>query len=168
MWWNVHHCSSTRFAAKLQNKLHVFVVCFTVALSSLMTEHVQSWTKVWDTFTFLGCFPIHTGLNPPLTPQTMLDACTQNFFRVSTLYRVGGGRTARKFRKECTVLGGNREMTVKYKYCSTVPGTFVQDCSTRLLVWEWSRRGAKAFSDWMHLYCFRTSKSIFNSLKWNS
>ena len=25
----------------------------------------------------------------------MLDSCIQNFFRVSTLYRVGGGRTAR-------------------------------------------------------------------------
>ena len=50
------------------------------------------------------------------------------FFRVSTLYRVGGGRTARKFRKGCTVLRGNREMTEKYEYCSTVPRTFVQDC----------------------------------------
>ena len=49
-------------------------------------------------------------------------------FRVSTLYRVGGGRTARKFRKGCTVLRGNREMTGKYEYCITVPRTFVQDC----------------------------------------
>ena len=37
--------------------------------------------------------------NPPLTPQTMLDACIQNFFRVSSLYKVGGGRTARNFEK---------------------------------------------------------------------
>ena len=57
----------------------------------------------------------------------MLDACIQNFFRVSTLYRVGGGRTARKFRKGCTVLRGNREMTEKYEYCSNVLRTFVQD-----------------------------------------
>ena len=28
----------------------------------------------------------------------------------------GGGRTARKFRKGCTVLRGNREMTEKYEY----------------------------------------------------
>ena len=84
--------------------------------------------KSWDTIAFLGRFPIHTGPTPPLTPQTMLDACIQNFFRVSTLYRVGGGRTARKFRKGCTVLRGNREVTEKYEYCSTVPGTFVQDC----------------------------------------
>ena len=84
--------------------------------------------KSWDTFAFLGHFPIHTGPTPPLTPQTMLGVCIQNFFRVSTLYRVGGGRTARKFWKGCIVLRGNREITEKYEYCSTVPRTFVQDC----------------------------------------
>ena len=97
--------------------------------TSLSDNHGQ---KSWDTFAFLGRFPIHTGPTPPLTPQTMLDACIQNFFRVSTLYRVGGGRTARKFRKGCTVLRGNREMTEKYEYCSTVPRTFVQDCSNEI------------------------------------
>ena len=85
--------------------------------------------KSWDTFAFLGCFPIHKGPTPPLTPQTMLDACIQNFFGVSTLYKVEGGRTARKFRKGCPVLRGKREMTEKYGYRSTVPRTFVQDCS---------------------------------------
>ena len=84
--------------------------------------------KCWNTFAFLGHFPIHTGPAPPLTPQTMLDACIQNVFRVSTLYRVGGGRTARKFWKGCIVLRGNREITEIYEYCSTVPRTFVQDC----------------------------------------
>ena len=58
----------------------------------------------------------------------MLDACIQNFFQISTLYRVGGGRSARTFRKGCTVLRGNREMTEKYEYRSTVSRTFVQDC----------------------------------------
>ena len=84
--------------------------------------------KSWDTFAFLGHFPIHTGPTPPLTPQTMLDAYIQNFFWVSTLYRVVGGRIARNFQKGCPVLSGNREMTDKYEYCSTVPRTFVQDC----------------------------------------
>ena len=36
--------------------------------------------KSWDTFEFLGRFPIHTYPAPPLTPQTTLDACFQNFF----------------------------------------------------------------------------------------
>ena len=78
--------------------------------------------KSWDAIAFLGRFPIHKGPTPPLTPQTMLDACVQNFLRVSTMYRVGGERNARKFRKGCTVLRGNREVTEKYEYCSTVPG----------------------------------------------
>ena len=74
--------------------------------TSFSENHGQ---KSWDTFAFLGCFPIHGRPTPPLTPQTTLDACIQNFFQVSTLYRVGGGRTTRKLRKGCTVLRGNRE-----------------------------------------------------------
>ena len=75
--------------------------------------------KSWDTFAFLGRFPIHTGPTPPLTPQTMLDACIQNFFQVSTLYRVGEGRTAT----------GNPEVTENCEYLSTVLRTFVHDCN---------------------------------------
>ena len=90
--------------------------------------------KSWDTFAFLKRFPMDTGPTPPLTPQTMLGECIQNFYRVSALYTVGGGRTARKFRKGCTVLRGNREMTEKYEYCSTLPWTFVQD--SRLTMME--------------------------------
>ena len=37
-------------------------------------------TKSWDTFAFLGRFPIHTGPTSPHTPQTMLEACIENFF----------------------------------------------------------------------------------------
>ena len=37
-----------------------------------------------------GAFSSSHGSNPPLTPQTMLDACILNFFRVSTLYIVWG------------------------------------------------------------------------------
>ena len=88
--------------------------------------------KSLRTLAFLGRFPMHAGPTPPLTPQKMLDACTQNFFQVSTLDRVRGGRTTRKCRKGCTVLRRNREMTEKYKYCSIVPRTFVQDCSSFL------------------------------------
>ena len=90
--------------------------------------------KSWDNFTFLGRFLIHTGPTPPLTPQTMLETCIRNFFRVSTLYRVGEGRTTRKFRRGCTVLRGNQEMTEKHEYCSTVPRKFVQDCSSKNVV----------------------------------
>ena len=56
--------------------------------------------KSWDSFEFLGHFPMHTGPAPPLTPQTMLDACIQNFFRVSSLYRVGEGVLQENFEKD--------------------------------------------------------------------
>ena len=113
-----------KFYGGLKHKTTIFFF-FLWTFNTVLYNHGQ---KSWDTFAFLGRFPIHSGPTPPLTPQTMLDACIPNFFRVSTFYRVGGGRTARKFRKECTVLRGNREMTEKYEYCSTVPRTFVQDC----------------------------------------
>ena len=62
--------------------------------------------KSLGTLAFLWCFPIHAGPTPPLTPQTKLDAYTgyPEFFPVSTLYRVEGGRTARKFQKQRSVL----------------------------------------------------------------
>ena len=51
------------------------------------------------------------------------------FFPSSNFVEGGGGRTARKCRKGCTILRENRELTEKYEYYSTVPSTFVQDCS---------------------------------------
>ena len=51
----------------------------------------------------------HIGPTSPLTPQTMLDACIQNSFRVSICTGWGEGITARKFRKGCTVLWRNTE-----------------------------------------------------------
>ena len=56
--------------------------------------------KSWDTFAFLGCFPIHTGRTPPLTPQTMLDACIQNFFWVSTCIGWGEGELQENFEND--------------------------------------------------------------------
>ena len=41
--------------------------------------NLQSWTKVLGHFCISGAFPIHTGPTPSLTPQTMFDACIQNF-----------------------------------------------------------------------------------------
>ena len=51
--------------------------------SQVKIFHLQSLTKVLEHLHFLnGCFPIHTCPTPPLTPQTTLDACIQNFFWV--------------------------------------------------------------------------------------
>ena len=85
----------------------------------------QSWTKVLEHFCISGAFSDSRFKSNP-SPHA-----TNNVGRVSpeiffpTLYRVGGGRTGRNFRKGCTVLRGNREMTDKYEYCSTVPRTFL-------------------------------------------
>ena len=87
-----------------------------------MDKSLGTLLRFWGVLQFTQVKPL------PLTPQTMLEACIQNFSRVSTLYKVRGGRTARKFRKGCTILRGNRELTEAYEYCSTVPMTFVQDC----------------------------------------
>ena len=56
--------------------------------------------KSWDTFEFLGRFPIHTYPAPPLTPETTLDACCGIFSPVSTLYRVGEGKLQENFEKD--------------------------------------------------------------------
>ena len=67
--------------------------------------------KSWDTFAFLGRFSIHTSLIPPLTPQTTLDACIKNYFRVSTLYRVGGeGELQENFEKDAVFYEGKRKL----------------------------------------------------------
>ena len=76
---------------------------FFVSVTSFSDNHGQT---SWDTFASLGRFPIYTGPTPPLIPQTKLDACIQNFFRVSTLHRVGGGRTARNFEKDALFYEG--------------------------------------------------------------
>ena len=94
-------------------------------------KYLQSWTKfLGHTNAFLGHLPILTQVQPLPSPHKQCwTSGSRTFFWVSTLYRVGGGRTVRKFLKWCTVLRGNREMIEKYEYWSTVPRTFVQDCT---------------------------------------
>ena len=120
------YCGTTNLLSPLWAPPYKIV---TFLFEAQLTVSYNLGQKSWDAIAFLGRFPIHKGPTPPLTPQTMLDACVQKFLRVSTMYRVGGERNVRKFRKGCTVLRGNREVTEKYeKYCSTVPRTFVQVC----------------------------------------
>ena len=84
---------------------------------------LQSWTKVLGHFCVSGAFSNSHKSNPsPHPTNNVARVFIQNFF-LSTLYRVGGVRTARQFRKGCTVLRGNREMTEKQEYCSTLPRT---------------------------------------------
>ena len=92
-------------------------------------------------FCISGVFSNSHRSSPSPHPTNNVGRVYPEFFGVSRLYRVGGGRTARNFPKGCTVLRENREMTEKYEYCSTVPRTFVQDC--RSLVFPLSQESKR-------------------------
>ena len=106
------------------------MLCYSLLILKVGYNHGQ---KAWDTFAFLGCFPVHTGPTPPLTPQTMLDACIQNFSECQLCIGWGNGRgggwmeNCKKISKRMHCLTGKGELTEKYECCSTVPRTFVQD-----------------------------------------
>ena len=88
--------------------------------------------KSWNTFAFLGRFPIHSSPTLPSPQKQCWTRVSRNFFRVSTGWR--DGKQQENFEKDwCTVLRGNREMTEKYEYYCPVPRSFVQDCTNRRL-----------------------------------
>ena len=90
-----------------------------------MDKSLGTRLRYWSVFQFSQGQPL------PSSHKQCWTRVSRIFFRVSTLYRVGGGRTTRKSRKRCTVLRGNREITEKCEYCGTVARTFVQDCSQK-------------------------------------
>ena len=80
-------------------------------------------------FHFCGVFQF-TQVQPLPSPHKQCwTPVSRIFFEFQLCIGWGVGRTARNFRKGCTISRANREMTEKYEYCSTVPRTFVQDCS---------------------------------------
>ena len=52
---------------------------YNTSLLQRLVYELNHGQKSWDTFAFLGRFPINTGHTPPLTPQAKLDACIQIF-----------------------------------------------------------------------------------------
>ena len=75
----------------------------------LFSSHLYIFQTIIDRGLGTGRFPVLIGPTSPITPQTMLDACIQNSFRVSICTGWGEAITARKFRKGCTVLWRNTE-----------------------------------------------------------
>ena len=80
-------CSITIFHQKPEKTLlqawkPLKIACF--LSTSFSDNHGQ---KSWDTFAFLGCFPIHTSPTPPLTPQTTLDVIIISKTRASGFIR---------------------------------------------------------------------------------
>ena len=103
--------------------------CKSFVIMTSGIKKLQSWAKVLGHFCICGAFSNSYMPAPPVTPQTTLDECIQNFLQVSNLHRTGGGETARKFQKVCNAFLGNQEITEGYEYCITVPRTFVPNCS---------------------------------------
>ena len=110
-------------------KLHLNWIELLWQLQSIKSTYMYMYMlQVLGHFCISGAFSSSLRSDPSPHSTNNVGHMYLEFFLVSTLYRVGGGRTTRKFRKECTVLWGNREMTEKYEYCITVPRTFVHDC----------------------------------------
>ena len=76
--------------------------------------YLQLWTNILEHICFCGALfkSYMTNLPPTLLPepQTRLDGCVQNFSRISTLYRVGGGRTTRCFWKVALFYNSTRKL----------------------------------------------------------
>ena len=93
----------------------------------LFSSHLlfrQSWTEILGHFRVPGALSTQVQPLPSPLRQLMLDECIPNCFRVGW----GEGELQKNFEKDA-LCRGNREMTEKYEYCSTVLRTFVQDCS---------------------------------------
>ena len=114
-------------------------ILYSMVLYCNQTE-LHSWTKVLGHFCISGAFSNSHRPNASPHPTNNVGRMYPGFFyRFSTLHRLGGGRTAIKFRKGCTLLWRNPEITEKCEYCITFSRTFVHDCS--LTVREWKQLG---------------------------
>ena len=87
--------------------------------------------RFWGVFQFTQVQPLPSPHKQCCTPVSRIFFSE---FRLCIGWGGSGGREncEKISKKKCTVWRGNREMTEKYEYCSTVPRTFVQDCSFSL------------------------------------
>ena len=98
-------------------------------------NHVQ---KSWDTFAFVRLFFQFTHdqpLPPPHKQRWTRVGVYPEFFRVSTLYRVGGGRTAKKKSKKMPNVYFIRasEITKNYEYRITALGLLSRSVHEEIL-----------------------------------
>ena len=135
---------------KLENCLFFFPPLF----QTIMDKSLGTLLRFWGVFQFTQVQPL------PSPHKQCWTRVSRIFFRVSTLYKVGGGRTARKFRKGGTVLRRNRQMTEKYEYRSTVPRTFVQDCSIRYYGASRPKRWIRTPWECCYRYFYFTDTSV--------
>ena len=86
-------------------------------ITAIMDKSLEIHLHLW---VFLSIHPYLTPPPPPPKPHKQRwTSASRIFSRVSTLYKWReGGRTARRFRKGCTVLSGHPYITENYEYCS--------------------------------------------------
>ena len=92
-----------------------------------MYNHGQ---KSWDTFAFLGRFPrILICPAPPLTPQTTLDACIQNFSECQLCLGWREGELKENDGKDALFYEVTQKLQKIMNTAFLSPRTFVHDCS---------------------------------------
>ena len=100
------------FTTKITHRLR-----FEISLATIMDKSLGTLLHFWGVLQFTYAQPIPS-------PQN-------NVGRVQLCIGWGGGRTARKVRKGCTVLWGNPGIKGKYEHYLTLPKTFFRDCRRR-------------------------------------
>ena len=87
-----------------------------------MEESLGTLLRFWGDFQFRQVQPL------PSPHKQCWTRVSRIFSKFQLSIGCGEEEPQENFRKGCTGLRGNREMTEKYEHCCTVPRTFVQDC----------------------------------------
>ena len=92
---------------------------------TIMDKSLGTLLRFWGVFQFTQVQPL------PSPHKQCWTRVSRIFSEIQLCVGWGEGELHENFENDA-VLRGSREMTEKYAYCSTVPRTFVQDCSSML------------------------------------
>ena len=94
-----------------------------VPATTIMDKSLGTLLRFWGVFQFTQVQPL------PSPYKQCWTRVSRIFSEIQLCIGWGEGELQEHFENDA-VLRGSREMTGKYAYCSTVPRTFVQDCSS--------------------------------------
>ena len=92
-------------------------------LPTIMDKSLGTLLRFWGVFQFTQVQPL------PSPHKQCWTRVSRILSEIQLCIGWGEGELQENFENDA-VLRGSREMTRKYAYCSTVPRTFVHDCST--------------------------------------
>ena len=92
-----------------------------------MKKSLGTLLRFWGVFQFTQVQPL------PSPHKQCWTLVSRIFSEFQLCIGWGEGELQENFEKDALFLRGIREMTEKYEYCSSVPRTFVQDCSCAYL-----------------------------------